>query len=114
MDENPPPEYLKGFNNGYTIAEHYPELAEQLKSIKGDMERMQGMRAGIEQYGLDKGKSLNRDTLPEWLKPERPQELRTGTEKGKDIIPSWLQPGRLSSLNRDNEQNKDKDAPDKA
>jgi hypothetical protein len=62
--ENRTPEYLKGFNYGYMVAEHIPELAHQLRDSVGTSDRFEGLRDGIAQF--DKEKELDRK--PDWLK----------------------------------------------
>jgi hypothetical protein len=80
-ETTPSPDYLKGFNEGYTIAKDMPELADRLSSIKGDGDRLQGLQDGRKEYILDKAKELR----PDWLK-EKPTPKDRGTErsKGKD------------------------------
>jgi len=45
------PHYLKGFNNGYLLARHEPELAAQLMANpNGDNAYFKGLAGGKEQY----------------------------------------------------------------
>lgn len=73
--------YIKGFNEGYILAKHAPELSEKLTEIKGENPRLEGLLDGIEQYGLE----MKREWQPSWEKdgvdfsPEREEE--------KDIEP---------------------------
>lgn len=78
MDENEviDPEQLKGFNDGYMIAQYEPELAEKLSKIEAVSPRIIGMKQGREQFL----KEQLRTKLPEWLK-ENP-------ENNKDQLPS--------------------------
>ncbi|AUD02170.1 hypothetical protein [Spirosoma pollinicola] len=79
------PEYLKGFNEGYTIAQHKPELAEKLASIDSDFIRLVGFKAGREQFQ----KEQMRERLPSWLKGDRStrEQGKTDKTKGRDIEP---------------------------
>ena len=55
MDEN---KFTKGFNDGYIIAEHKPELAEKLSigiTSKGSYEN--GFKAGKKEYDRERPKS---------------------------------------------------------
>lgn len=77
------PDYLKRVNDGYLLAKHMPELAEQLKEAVKDRE--DGFKAGIEQFAK---------------------------EQEKEYYPSWLSKDRLSSLDKEPDQEKHKDGPD--
>jgi hypothetical protein len=74
------PDYLKGFNEGYIIAQHIPELAEQLSKVQSDSERMAGFKAGREQYAAERMK----DRLPSWLKGDRAAKEQGTPTKSKD------------------------------
>lgn len=71
------PDYLKGFNEGYIISEHMPELAGQLEKAVGESERGKGFREGREQLLLEQTKeklqqkSKGLDISPE---PERSRD----------------------------------------
>lgn len=82
-EENPSPDYLKGFNYGYMIAENIPDLAKQLATATGASDRFVGMKHGIEQYKLEQSKTK----LPDWLQQDRLQTLDTkDMNKGKEGI----------------------------
>lgn len=65
------PDFLKGFNDGYLIAQYEPNLAEKLSKIEAVTPRIVGMQQGREQFIKEQLK----DKLPNWLKdnptPER-------------------------------------------
>lgn len=50
----PSPEYLKGFNEGYTLAKESPALADQLSQVKHDGERIKGFHDGRRQFVMEK------------------------------------------------------------
>lgn len=79
------PEYVKGFNEGYTISQHKPELAEKLASIDSDFIRLVGFKDGRKQYQVEQIK----DRLPSWLKGDRPTREQNSPTKsrGRDIEP---------------------------
>jgi len=81
----PPPDYIKGFNEGYLMAKHEPELLEKLPPDLGKSERSSGFKAGKEQYFL---------------------------EKAKEHQPAWMRKDWHSGLDKKYQQ-KDKDGPDK-
>lgn len=68
------PDYLKGFNDGYIIAQHEPELAEKLSKIEAVSPRIVGMQQGREQFIKEQLK----EKLPNWLK-DNPTPDRTNT-----------------------------------
>lgn len=77
------PEYQKGFNYGYMIAEHIPNLAQQLSTATGDGAKFVGLREGIEQYT----KELDKKLTPQILKKDEisPNEVdKTEIEKEID------------------------------
>jgi hypothetical protein len=43
-------EFIKGFNEGYLIAKHLPDLADSLAQVKNETPRIEGFRAGHEQF----------------------------------------------------------------
>lgn len=81
-DKTLSPDYLKGFNYGYMIAEHIPDLAKQLSTATGESDRFVGMKHGIEQFEIEKSKT--KDNRPEWLNPDRLRDLDSEREKNKE------------------------------
>lgn len=43
-------EYQKGFNDGYLLQQHEPEIANMLNDIKSETAYLEALRAGREQY----------------------------------------------------------------
>ncbi|WP_138477131.1 hypothetical protein [Dyadobacter bucti] len=62
-DETIDPDYLKGFNEGYVIAQHMPELAEQLSRAKGKSSRLTGIQDGRREYMVEQLRSLRPSRL---------------------------------------------------
>lgn len=92
MDQNeqsPPPDYIKGFNEGYLISRHNPGLAEKLSSIEAASERLNGFKDGRLEYMRDMERE--REHEPAWVKrginsfddPER-DVIRDDIDRGKD------------------------------
>jgi hypothetical protein len=46
-------QYLKGFNDGYLIAEHMPQVVKALADIKEKTPHVEGFLDGAKQYFLD-------------------------------------------------------------
>lgn len=82
MEDNTsvPPEYQKRFNEGYTIAQYLPELAQQLTDAMKDNERSNGFREGHSQYLSEQVK----DKLPAWLNGSRSTKSENRLDKNKD------------------------------
>lgn len=74
------PDYQKGFNEGYSIAELAPEIAEILIKMQGTSERIEGFKDGHAQFVLEQNKGL----LPNWLKSDRLSSINDKAEKGKE------------------------------
>ncbi len=87
MEENETvhPDYQKGFNEGYAIAKIASEIATTLRNVEAKGERIEGIKAGIYEFFLEKEKQM----LPDWLKNERPKlsiKDRTSKDsKGRDF-----------------------------
>lgn len=85
-DKNFPADYAKGFNEGYIIAKHKPDLAEKLAAAVGESDRGLGFKDGREQLMLD----LVREKRPKWLtrdldSPPNTPDMEKNIEKDKDI-----------------------------
>lgn len=49
--ETPPPQdYQKGFNEGYLLAKHRPDISDGLKGLHPDTPRLEGMKDGQTEY----------------------------------------------------------------
>jgi hypothetical protein len=50
-EQDATPEYLKGFNSGYILAQHEPELLQQLESsLDKNADYIHGLKMGKKQY----------------------------------------------------------------
>lgn len=86
MEEDPiHPDYNKGFNDSYLLAQHLPELAEKLSTLQGNSPRLQGMREGRQQYLSEQVKAK----MPSWLKEDRLSKGNRSSppDKKRDIDP---------------------------
>lgn len=85
------PAYIKQFNNGYQMAKHMPELADQLKNAIGTNDPTNGFLDGQKQY-LDE---MSREKRPSWLKtnledrfkPNEPDLEKDSRDKLPDLEP---------------------------
>lgn len=81
MDEQQTsPTYQKGFNDGYIMTEHVPDLADQLAEVKSDSDRMDGFRNGRKQFVLDQTKEYR----PNWLSRDR-HDIKDQDAQDRDI-----------------------------
>ena len=86
MDDIEPvnPEYLKGFNEGYIIKQHMPDLADRLADSVGDSLRSQGFKDGWAEVIRER----ERERYPKWLRSDRLSSLeekeREELERSKD------------------------------
>jgi hypothetical protein len=49
--------FIKGFNHGYTLAEHEPELLNKIvKNLNSPNDYIQGIVSGKEEYKLEKSR----------------------------------------------------------
>ncbi len=78
--EKAEPEFVRGFNEGYLMAQHMPELAEKLAKLDSDFIRLVGFKEGREQYKSEQTKTR----LPEWLTGDRHTKDNTIVDKTKD------------------------------
>lgn len=81
----PDPDFVKGFNEGYMLAKHLPDLAEQLGTTTGDTPRGSGIQAGRRQLFLEQ----EQERYPTWLRGDyanRADAIPDKTpEKDKDV-----------------------------
>jgi hypothetical protein len=80
--------YIKGFNEGYVIAEHLPDLAQDLSKVNISSPWIEGFRDGRSQYVFEQTKELR----PAWLTVDRDksqnrdyQQDQTNDREGRDI-----------------------------
>jgi hypothetical protein len=89
MEETTPPsDYTKGFNEGYTIAQHLPDLAEEMLKAVSDSMRGIGFSHGRDQFIREQ----NRERRPDWLSglsegPDGYFDHNIDKDKGRDIEP---------------------------
>ncbi|HVN67509.1 MAG TPA: hypothetical protein VMT55_03985, partial [Candidatus Sulfotelmatobacter sp.] len=71
--------YLTGFNQGYILTEHLPQVAEKLATIQSKENEpwISGIRDGREQYFADQVRGFR----PKWLDQERGPAPDTGPAK---------------------------------
>ena len=69
-------QYQKGFNEGYLIAKHLPDLSTRLAGITNETPHIEGFKDGRKQYIIE----LARERRPAWLKGEK----HKGHDKPRD------------------------------
>lgn len=78
-------DYQKGFNEGYLIAQHLPQLSDQLSRIDGDGMRLSGIREGHKQYLSERAREIVASKFQNGDLPSSSVEKDKTTEK--DIEP---------------------------
>ncbi len=71
-DEKIPEEYLKRYNQGYTLAQHAPGFKAGALDKGSNSLEMRGFKAGIEQARIDKFKARSQQRIPEATKGKQP------------------------------------------
>ncbi len=59
-EQDPSPEYIKGFNQLYKLKKEMPEVAQQILSTKAEGDRFKGMQGGARQYELERIREVSR------------------------------------------------------
>ncbi len=72
-------DYTQGFNDGYLISQHDPELSEAISRATGQSDRLNGMKDGRSQYMKEQLK----EKRPSWLKSEKLPKTKSEPEKSK-------------------------------
>lgn len=55
-ETSPSPVYIKGFNEGYLLGTHEPELSKSLSVTEGAGDRLNGIKDGIAEAALEKSR----------------------------------------------------------
>ncbi|HEX7868572.1 MAG TPA: hypothetical protein VF455_00520, partial [Chryseobacterium sp.] len=59
-------QYQTGFNEGYIITQHLPELSDKLSQINSELPRIDGFKEGRKQFVLEQV----REHRPAWMKED--------------------------------------------
>lgn len=77
--------YIKGFNEGYIITKHMPELSDCVVQVQSESPRLEGFRDGRKQLVLEKIAGQHKTPLP--VKTDRNKETRPEPMKDRDLEP---------------------------
>ncbi|HEY1009649.1 MAG TPA: hypothetical protein VGE58_06035 [Daejeonella sp.] len=81
----PSTDFQKGFNEGYLIRQHLPELANELQRAlqNSTSDRSQGFTSGVKQYQLETQKSFK----PDWRSHENldDKDMDRANERDRSI-----------------------------
>jgi len=69
--------YIKGFNEGYVITQHMPELADIVAHVKNETLRLEGFRDGRKQFVLEQVRN--------YTPPQQKQNQQPGKDVKKDL-----------------------------
>jgi len=81
-EQMPTPDFLKGFNEGYIMAKHEPELSAKIAGALGDTERAKGFQGGQKQYMDEIGK----ERYPSWLTKDHVKSFEDNKQRSKDDL----------------------------
>ncbi|UAY53181.1 hypothetical protein [Ferruginibacter albus] len=79
-EQTPTPEYQKGFNEGYLITKHLPDLADTISKAITASERSEGFKDGRNEFNLEKTVSI----MPAYLKGNFRENHSHVKEKDRD------------------------------
>lgn len=74
-------DFIKGFNDGYIVTKHLPDLSEKLAAIESDAPRIDGFKEGRKQFVIDKAK----DMREHWKNEDKGHSRPPNKSKDKDI-----------------------------
>lgn len=58
-EQDPSPEYIKGFNQMYKLKKEMPDAAQQILAAKADGDRFKGMQGGARQFELERIREIS-------------------------------------------------------
>ena len=70
-EQDPSPEYIKGFNQMYKLKQEMPEAAQQILSAKAEGERFKGMQGGAKQFELERIREVSKKMRDQKRERER-------------------------------------------
>ena len=84
-DEQTTPDavYIKGFNEGYIITKHLPEVSDCIVQVQSESPRLDGFRDGRKQLVLEKIAEQHKTPL----KTEQNKDIRQEPRKERDLEP---------------------------
>jgi len=84
-DEQTTPDagYIKGFNEGYIITKHLPEVSDCIVQVQSESPRLDGFRDGRKQLVLEKIAEQHKTPL----KTEQNKDIRQEPRKDRDLEP---------------------------
>ncbi len=78
--------YKKGFNEGYIITKHLPELSDQLSQIKNETPRIDGFKDGRNEYFQEKAKERMNSFLKTDISKENDRTIEPKEKNNKDDL----------------------------
>lgn len=78
--------YQKGFNEGYLITQHLPELSDELSKIKNETPRIAGFKDGRNEYFQEKAKERMKGFLKTDVSKENDKTIEAKEKNNKDDL----------------------------
>jgi hypothetical protein len=87
-EHTPDAGYIKGFNEGYIITKHMPELSDCVVQVQSENPRIEGLRDGRKQLVLEKiAEQHKTPTKTEHITPDRNKDTKQEPSKDHDLEP---------------------------
>lgn len=86
IEQTPDPAFIQGMNEGYLMAKYMPEVADGLYKIVSDSERMQGFKAGREEFMKEKIAEMMKSWDHKDKQPDKFAERDRDIDKAIDDI----------------------------
>lgn len=113
--DDPHPDFIKGFNEGYILAQHAPEIGGIFGAYAGETERGKGFASGKGQYVYEKVKerepsllrdaSDNKDEINKDAREDRDSLLK-GFNENRPDMGVGKEKSRIPNLLRDVDESK--------
>lgn len=81
IQETQEADFITGFNDGYIMTRHLPDLSGKLAEINSDAPRIDGFKEGRKQFVLDKAKEMRE----QWKNADKGEYQQPDKLKDTDI-----------------------------
>lgn len=86
-EEKVDPAYQKGYNNGYYMSEHEPDLAKQISQIENASAHLDGFKAGRTEYFREQMKDFSKSWAKDFQTNEQDMTQDKDFDRDVDLEP---------------------------